>query len=304
MCLERRRDRERLGAKLSLQDAFVATSCAALGIRLRIGLIFAAEHSASERAVGHYAQAVVRAGGDDFGFDQSGDGAVRGLAHDGLGDAHAACRLDHARDAPASEIRNAVVADLAVVDQACKRRQGLLNRRGFVILVHVIDVDPVGAQPTQAVFHLVHDPAARQALIIGLVANRIGHLGRQHPARAILGDQPTDDALGFALGVVVGGVDGVQARVAGHGDDLARVRLVGLVAEHHRAQPEARHPQAALAEASVFGFGFCHGHQSFSGLLFRRLDYRSAARRTPPPAALFRGPDQGNPASLDPAILL
>ena len=61
-------------------------------------------------------------------------------------------------------------------------------------------------------------------------------------------DEAADDALGVALRVRVGGVDRVQPGVARRGDDARRFGFVGLVAEHHRAEPELRDLEAARAE--------------------------------------------------------
>ena len=62
------------------------------------------------------------------------------------------------------------------------------------------------------------------------------------------GDQAAGDALRLAVGVRIGGVDGVDAGLARRGDDAAGLGLVGLVAEHHRAEPQLRDLEAARAE--------------------------------------------------------
>ena len=61
----------------------------------------------------------------------------------------------------AGRLRAADVADLARADQVVERAQRLLDRRQRIGLVHLVEVDPVGAQPLQARLHRRHDVAAR-----------------------------------------------------------------------------------------------------------------------------------------------
>jgi hypothetical protein len=57
--------------------------------------------------------------------------------------------------------------------------------------------------------------------------------------------------LGAALVVGVGAIDEVDTRLEGVAHDLLRDLLVGLAAEHHRAQAQGRHLQAKAAETAI-----------------------------------------------------
>src|SRR5690606_19710312 len=124
-------------------------------------------------------------------------------------------------------------------------------RRVVILLVEVVDVDVVGAESLQRVVDRPHDPAPRQAAAAGVARHRVGDLRGEHPVPALGGYQAAGDPLGFAQAVDVGGVDEVDAAVAGDGQDGARLLLVGAVAEHHRADAERGHLQAAAAEPAV-----------------------------------------------------
>jgi hypothetical protein len=76
-------------------------------------------------------------------------------------------------------------------------------------------------------------------------------LGGEHDARAVLtGESLADDLLGLALGVDVGGVDEVDARVQGSVDDPDRVVVVGVApgAEHHGAEAQGTDFDTGAAE--------------------------------------------------------
>jgi hypothetical protein len=75
-------------------------------------------------------------------------------------------------------------ADLALVDQVGQRGQRLLDIGGGVGPVHLVEIDPVGLQPPQAVLDRRHDPAARVAAAVGPVAHGKVHLGGQHDVAA------------------------------------------------------------------------------------------------------------------------
>ena len=65
-------------------------------------------------------------------------------------------RLDHL---PGGEVRAADVADLALAHEIVERAQRLLDRRQRVGAVELVEVDPVGLEPPQAVLDRLHDVA-------------------------------------------------------------------------------------------------------------------------------------------------
>ena len=122
--------------------------------------------------------------------------------------------------------------------------------------VHLVQVDPIGAEPAQAVVDRPHDPAAGVAapVRVVVVADRIVELGAQHDVVATAGDRLADDLLVLAVGVHVGGVDQVDAGVERSVDDPTARGAIGVAprAEHHRAQPEPTHVDPGAAERSRF----------------------------------------------------
>ena len=88
--------------------------------------------------------------------------------------------------------------------------------------------------------------------VVGVAAHREPGLRREHDLVALARDRAAGDLLGHALAVDVGGVDEVAAGVDEAVDDLLARRLVGLVAEGHRAEAELRDACAGATELAVF----------------------------------------------------
>jgi hypothetical protein len=62
--------------------------------------------------------------------------------------------------------------------------------------VNLVEVDPLGAEPAQAVLHLHDDPPARVAELVGVIPHGAVNLGGQHdvvPASAL--ERLADDLL-------------------------------------------------------------------------------------------------------------
>jgi hypothetical protein len=99
-------------------------------------------------------------------------------------------------------------------------------------------------------------------LVVGAGADRGQQLGAEHDLAAPAADGPTQQLLGLAVGVDVGGVDEVHAGVQCRADDPVHLGLaerphlvvhrVALAAEGHGAQRDLRHPHAGAAELAVF----------------------------------------------------
>jgi hypothetical protein len=120
--------------------------------------------------------------------------------------------------------------------------------------VDLVQVDPVGAQPPQRLLDLAHDPTARGAAAVGILAHRSPHLGREHDVIAPAARQClADDDLGLALRVDVGGVDEVDPRVqrAMNDPDAFVVVLVAPVAEHHRAEAQLADRDAGASQKAM-----------------------------------------------------
>src|SRR3954471_14011797 len=102
--------------------------------------------------------------------------------------------------------------------------------------VDVVEVDVVGAEPTQRVLDLVDDPASGATALVGVLAHRHEELGGERDIVTAALEGLADDLLRLASRVDVGGVNEVDALVQGGLDDADRVVVVGVApgAEHHR----------------------------------------------------------------------
>jgi hypothetical protein len=139
------------------------------------------------------------------------------------------------------------------VDEVGERGQRLLDVGVRVRPVDLIEVDVVGLQAAQRVLHLGHDPAPRVAPLVGIIAHRLVHLGRQDDVVAAPLECLAHDLLGLAVGVGVGGVNEVDPRVKRLVDDADRVVVVGVAdgPEHHRAQCVGTDLHAGPAKGAV-----------------------------------------------------
>ena len=195
-----------------------------------------------------------QARGQDIGLDGADEDRVRRL----LGDeplevavARDPLRLD---DVAGGEGGRADVADLALVHEVAERRQRLLDVRARIEAVHLVEVDPVGAQPPQRVLDRADDPAARVALLVGVLAHRVVELGGEDDVvAAAAGERLADDLLGLALPVDVGGVDEVDPGVERRVDDPDRLVVVRVAprAEHHRAKTELADRHAGATQLAM-----------------------------------------------------
>ena len=225
------------------------------GVRqLRVLAVAAREPAAAEWAPGDHAHAVAPAGGEHVGLHGPVQQRVgRLLAHEALAAAPLGDPL-RLHDRARREGRGADVAHLARLHQVAQGGKGVVDVRVLFGTVDLVEVDPVGAQPAQAVLDLLDDPAARVAELVGIVAHLAVDLGGQdRVVTPAPGEGLAHDLLGLAARVDVGGVDEVDARVEGPVDDVDRLVVVALApgAEHHRAEAEGADLHAGAAEVSV-----------------------------------------------------
>jgi len=156
--------------------------------------------------------------------------------------------------------RRAVVAGtdgahLAFADQLGVGRKCLLQRRGRVVVVRLVQVDVVGLQPAQRVLHRLPNVGPRQA--DPAVAHVLADLGGQHDALALAAaPQPLADhrfalaahVAGHPARVDVGRVHQVEAGVDECVEQRERGRRVRCPAEHVAAEGQRSDLQAAAAE--------------------------------------------------------
>ena len=154
-------------------------------------------------------------------------------------------------DAPGAIIGNPEIAHLALADQFAHRAHGLLQRRRMILLVQIVDVDEIGAEPLQAFLGGLQHPAPRQPAAIGIVADLVGEFCRKDPALPVVGNGATDHLFRFPAIIGIRSIDEVDSGLARFDDDPRRGRLVGGAAEHHGAEADRRDFQAAAAECAV-----------------------------------------------------
>ena len=224
---------QRFRAPFRLHHAPVLAPGAGAGGRRHIGLVLAAEHAARQRAVGHDAEPIKGGRRQLLDLGHAVHRVVIGLAHHRPGDPQAIGDAADLGDAPGAEIRETEVAYLALPHEIAHRPHGFLERRRMVLLVQVVDVEIVSAQPLQAPLRRLQDPFARQAALVGTAAHGVADLGREHPAVALACNDASGHFLGAALIVLVGGVDEVDAGLARAADDALGGRRIRRAAEHH-----------------------------------------------------------------------
>ena len=164
-------------------------------------------------------------------------------------------------DVPGGVVRAADITDLALLEQRVERLDGFLERGLAVPFVDLVEVDDVGLQPLQAPLAFADDVVAGKAAIVRASAGRETNFGgEEEPVAKAIGERFTDDLLGDALRINVGGVDKIDARVEAERDLTARVDKIGVApqtvtAEGGRADAQGRDFQPGPAEHTVFHDG-------------------------------------------------
>ena len=141
------------------------------------------------------------------------------------------------------------------MDQVGERRQRLFDVGTRLGAVDLVEVDPVRVQAAQGIPDRAHDPAARVAASVGILAHGVVELGGEDDVVApAAGERLADDLLGLTRPVHVGGVDEVDARVERTVDDPDGLVVVGVApcAKHHRAEAELADRYAGASEWSKF----------------------------------------------------
>ena len=138
--------------------------------------------------------------------------------------------------------------------EVAERAQRLIDVTAGLRPVDLVEVDPVGVEPAQALLALADDPSARVAARVRVFAHRRVELGGEHDVVApAAGQRLADDAFGLTRRVDVGGIDEVDAGVEGGVDDRHAVVLV-LVApgpEHHRPEAQRADGHSGSSQRSV-----------------------------------------------------
>ncbi len=152
---------------------------------------------------------------------------------------------------------------MALAHEVVQRAHGLLDGRGGVEAVDLVQVDVLQLQPLQARLDAVHDVAAGTAAAVGARAGLAEHLGGDDDVLArhlqVLQRLP-GELLRHAARVHVGRVDEVDAGVERLADEPVGVALAHVAdlspdavgaAEGHGAEAQLGDEQAGAAEAMV-----------------------------------------------------
>ena len=145
--------------------------------------------------------------------------------------------------------RRADGADLALSHKVAHGVHELGHVDVRVGSVHLVQVDPIGAESPEAALDGLHDPPPRRAPLVDAGAHRIPELRRQHDVVASPRKCPAGDLFGLTVGIHVGRVDEVDAGVQRLMDRALALGMVGVAprAEHHGAEREAADLQAGVA---------------------------------------------------------
>jgi hypothetical protein len=159
-------------------------------------------------------------------------------------------------DLRGGDLRRAERADLARPHEVGQRAEGLVDIGVRIGNAHLVEVDPVGPQPTQRPLDRFGEPPPRRSDEPGVrIAERDAGLHGEHRAVApSAGQRLAQDLLRLAAGVAVGGVDEVDPGVQRCVDDLDRFVVIGVAerAEHHRAQAHLADRDAGAPQGPVF----------------------------------------------------
>ena len=108
-----------------------------------------------------------------------------------------------------ANIADAHVADLARAHHVVQRGDRLLDGRGIVEAVNLVEIHVIRAQPPQAIVDGVKDVLARESPEVGIVAHRLVNLGGDHNSVAAadeIAESPPHDLLANPDRIHIGGI--------------------------------------------------------------------------------------------------
>ena len=133
-------------------------------------------------------------------------------------------RAERLHEVPGRVVGAPDVADLAVVHEGVEGVEDLLHRRHAVPLVHLVEVDVVGAQAPQARLARPDEVMAGEPGVVGTVAHGEARLGGDQDVLAPALEDLAHDLLGTPGGVDVRRVDQVDAGLERLVDQGTRLR--------------------------------------------------------------------------------
>ena len=152
-------------------------------------------------------------------------------------------------DLRAREVRATYRTYFALVHQVVQGRKGLLDRRGRIVVVDLVKVDPLRAQPPQTGLQAADDVRSCPPSLAALAHHCDAAKFRcQYDLFAARAQDLTNKVLGLPIAVHVRSVEEGHARVEGSGDHGATCRQVNLHAEIVAPEADTRDLDAARPE--------------------------------------------------------
>jgi hypothetical protein len=215
--------------------------------------VLARQPATRQGAPGDHGGAELAASGQDLVFDAAVEEVVGRLFADETGEAAPVGYPVALHQLPGGEGRRADVPDLALADEVIEGVQRLLDGGLLLGPVDLVEVNVVRLQAPQTGLHLLEDVLPVVAPVVRPVPHAAVHLGRQdHPLAPAAGEGLAHRHLRCAaVGVDVGGVEEIDARVQGGVHDADGLVLRGASPEHHAAQTEGRHAHPCAAQQPV-----------------------------------------------------
>ena len=203
--------------------------------------VFAGEQAAGEWAPDEHAEPLVNCRGHELVLGLTCLQRVVDLLTDKALVAAAGAYPEGLQELPAGVVRAADVADLAGTDEAVERLERFLERGLAIPLVHLIEVDVVGAEPAQARLARLDQMLSRKASIVGALTHRHARLRGDQDAVAATLERFTNDLLRQPERVDIGRIDQVHACVEAPVDQVASTADVDVPDRRERPTAPKRH---------------------------------------------------------------
>ena len=228
----------RVDRQTRIEPAVVERGAAAGQVDRLALAVAAGEEPAAQRAPGEHAHPVALTGGQQRGLDTARQDRVRRLLGPEPQQPVPLRRPVRGHDVLRGKTRTTERADLARVHQIRQRAKGFLDVGRVIRPVDLVEVDPVRAEPAQALLDLVGDPPPRVPAPVRPVTHGEVDLGRQHDVVAPAAQRLAHDLLGLASAVHVRRVHEIDARVQRRMRDPHTVVMIRIAdrAEHHGAK--------------------------------------------------------------------
>ncbi len=179
--------------------------------------------------------------------------------------------LARRRDVPAGEVARTDVNHLALLHQRIEALPDFIPRAGAIDVVHLVEIDPVRLQASEAALAVLANLVSAQAGAVAvhlrqvrLPINRVVDLRCEHnrvAAAAALRQPAPDNLLGEPLlyrpAVDVSRVEEIDAEFQRPVHDRETVLFRGMPAKIHRSKTDIADQYAVLAQPSVFHRHVC-----------------------------------------------